>query len=706
MSDNAAILSWLQKIDAKLDLIDGNTDELELKAESINLNTDDVEGKLDTIAGNQLSDNHQVTVSNPTADPETGLAKEVTLQSIDTELAAQQKDALTDTELRASDVAITLDGEQVAVSNFPAVQPVSDNGGSLTVDNPTLSVVGAGAAATAQRVHLSSESLAALEDINVTVSSEIEIKNDSGNPIPVSGTISANQSGSWEVALDAASLAALETINVGNEVEVTLNGEAVTVNGTVSANQSGAWEVSLSAASLAALETTTVNQGTSPWVVSGTVTSTPSGTQNVDVVGNTIGLATSANQLPDNHQVTVSNPITGFATAANQLPDNHQVTVSNPTADPETGLAKEVTLQSIDTELATQQKDALTDAELRASDVNVSLDGETVAVSNPSLSVTGAGAGATAQRVQLSDESLVALENITVTIDNEVEVKNDAGNPIPVSGTIAATQSGGWEVSLDTATLASLETINVGNEVEVTLNGESVTVTGTVAATQSGSWEVSLDAASLSALETVTVEQGTSPWVVSGTVTATPSGTQDVNIVSDAAGLATAANQLPDGHNVTVTNPTADPETGLAKEVTLQSIDTELAAQQKDALTDAELRASAVDVSDSSVLAALVNRYGGGKSAASATLTNTTETAIHTPAAGNAVRVYWVSAINRDPATSFPAVTIRIGSTVIYKASAVSHWEKFVGAADEAVTAQLSTSGTVDVTIHYEEFTP
>lgn len=42
--------------------------------------------------------------------------------------------------------------------------------------------------------------------------------------------------------------------------------------------------------------------------------------------------------------------------------------------------------------------------------------------------------------------------------------------------------------------------------------------TDSVAAVQSGAWEVSLDAATLAALETVTVEQGTSPWVVSGTV--------------------------------------------------------------------------------------------------------------------------------------------------------------------------------------------
>lgn len=106
------------------------------------------------------------------------------------------------------------------------------------------------------------------------------------------------------------------------------------------------------------------------------------------------------------------------------------------------------------------------------------------------------------------------------------------------------------------------------------------------------------------------------------------------------------------------------------------------------------------------VLAALVNRYGGGKSAATATLTNTTQTDIVAPASGNAVRVYWVSAINRTPSVSFPAVTIRIGATAIYVSSAISHWEIFAGAADETLSAQLSEAGTVDVTVHYEEFTP
>lgn len=46
------------------------------------------------------------------------------------------------------------------------------------------------------------------------------------------------------------------------------------------------------------------------------------------------------------HDIIISSSVlpTGAATAAKQLPDNHQVTVSNPTANPETGLAKDSTL--------------------------------------------------------------------------------------------------------------------------------------------------------------------------------------------------------------------------------------------------------------------------------------------------------------------------------------------------------------------------
>ena len=63
--------------------------------------------------------------------------------------------------------------------------------------------------------------------------------------------------------------------------------------------------------------------------------------------------------------------------------------------------------------------------------------------------------------------------------------------------------------------------VNVANTVTVQATDLDIrdlsSATDSVAAVQSGAWEVSLDAATLAALETVTVEQGTSPWVVSAT---------------------------------------------------------------------------------------------------------------------------------------------------------------------------------------------
>ena len=114
---------------------------------------------------------------------------------------------------------------------------------------------------------------------------------------------------------------------------------------------------------------------------------------------------------------------------------------------------------------------------------------------------TGAGAvDADTLRVQLSTESLAALENITVTVDNsEIEISNDAGNPIPVNGT----------VELGATTLAALETVNVtDNGGSLTVDAINLDIRDLVFATDkvdaSGS-EVSLDAATLAALETITV---------------------------------------------------------------------------------------------------------------------------------------------------------------------------------------------------------
>lgn len=102
----------------------------------------------------------------------------------------------------------------------------------------------------------------------------------------------------------------------------------------------------------------------------------------------------------------------------------------------------------------------------------------------------------------------------------------------------------------------------------------------------------------------------------------------------------------------------------------------------------------------------LTNRYGGGKIAVCDTVTASGDTSIYTPAAGNAVRLFWVSAINDPDEETTPLIKILLGATEVYRAYAVAHWEVFEGAADEALVVNLSGAASVAFTAHIEEFTP
>lgn len=130
-------------------------------------------------------------------------------------------------------------------------------------------------------------------------------------------------------------------------------------------------------------------------------------------------------------------------------------------------------------------------------------------------------------------------------------------------------------------------------------------------------------------------------------------------------------------------------------------------------LTDAELRAAPVTVDTG--LAQPVQDGGEVRvsndpaaialQASTATIDSSTPMTI-TPAAGNALRLWWVSAIaDPDNATS-PSVRVALGATEVYRAPAVAHRQRFDGAADQTLTVTVVGTGDVDVTIHYEEFAP
>lgn len=216
--------------------------------------------------------------------------------------------------------------------------------------------------------------------VDILTIPEVEIKNDVGNPIPVSdagGSLTVDGT----VALDAPTLAALENITVqngagaaavniqdgGNSITVDDGGGSITVDGTV-----------------------TANQGTSPWVVSGTVTATPTGTQDVNIIS------------------TIALPVT----------DN--------------GGSLTVDANNLD----------IRDLAFATDKVDVS--------NSTNVAVTDGGGS-------LTVDGTVNIGNFPASI----EISNDAGNPLPVSGTVTITDGSG-----------------------------PITVDGTVAATQSGTWNI------------------------------------------------------------------------------------------------------------------------------------------------------------------------------------------------------------------------
>jgi hypothetical protein len=144
----------------------------------------------------------------------------------------------------------TVPSQQLTINPDGSVN-VTDNGGSLTVDGT---------------VELGATTLAALESITVqngAGGAAVNIQ-DGGNSITVDA-----------VDLDIRDLAfATDKVDVtGSDVTATVTATDLDIRDLVFATDkvdvSGS-EVSLDAATLAALETITVEQGTSPWVVSAT----------------------------------------------------------------------------------------------------------------------------------------------------------------------------------------------------------------------------------------------------------------------------------------------------------------------------------------------------------------------------------------------------------------------------------------------------
>lgn len=179
---------------------------------------------------------------------------------------------------------------------------------------------------------------------------------------------------------------------------------------------------------------------------------------------------------------------------------------------------------------------------------------------------------------------------------------NQGTSPWVVSGSVSATQSGTWNIG----TLTTLTSIT--NPVAVTQSGIwDVSVnnfpstfavtqstspwvvsgslgrtwvldssTDSIASVQSGTWNIGTVTTLTSITNPVTVNQGTSPWVVSGTITTSP----DVNI-HDSSGNALSATGTSLNANITNTVPVSQSGTwNIATVTTLTSITNPVAVTQ------------------------------------------------------------------------------------------------------------------------------
>lgn len=115
---------------------------------------------------------------------------------------------------------------------------------------------------------------------------------------------------------------------------------------------------------------------------------------------------------------------------------------------------------------------------------------------------------------------------------------------------------------------------------------------------------------------------------------------------------------------------------------------------QLDALTDAQLRAAAVQTKDTADI-----EY----TPVATTVSSAGDTTVYTPAAGKRVRLHWVYALSDPRGANSVKITIKIGSQVYYVTWGITKRQQFTGAVNAPVVVNLSAAGEVAVSLLLEE---
>jgi hypothetical protein len=334
-------------------------------------------------------------------------------------------------------------------------------------------------------------------------------------PVTQSGAWSVGQSGApWSVAFPSPQHVVVDS--VASDVIVDQGTSPWVVSGTVAATQatspwviSGAvtqgtspWVTSFATPQHVVVDSVTGNvtvlQGTSPWVVSGTVSAAQSGAWTVSA-SQSGAWAVTANQ-------GTSPWVTSFATPQHVVVDGGSVTVSG-SVTANQGTSPWVvggTVSATQSGVWTVTADQGTSPWVVSGTVTANQGTSPWVTSVSNFPATQAVTQGTSPWVtSFSAPQHVIVDSVTghVTVDQGT-------SPWVISGTVASTQSGAWTVSAAQSGAWSVTSVQ-GTSPWV--------VSGTVAVTQSTSpWITSVS--NFPATQAVT--QSTSPWVVSGTVTA------------------------------------------------------------------------------------------------------------------------------------------------------------------------------------------
>ena len=308
------------------------------------------------------------------------------------------------------------------------------------------------------------------------------------------------------------------------------------------------------------------------------------------------------------------------------------------------------------------------------------------------------GGGTTGGTVALDAPTLAALEQVTATIANLPTDYPDADALAVLQQLLATindgvTVTGNVVVANPTTTVAVSNlpatqpvsgTVTVANPTPAGLTNDQlratplpVSVANPVTSVTVGSGTVELGAASLAALEqtTVTVANPTTSVAVSNLPT-----TQAVTgtVALDATSLA-ALEQT----TVTVANPTTS--------VAVSNLPATQAVTDGGGSLTVDGTVTAEDSGEREYVHVVATVSSGG------------DTVVHTPAAGKAIRLRWVYAVNDPTASAAPLIKISLGGQEKYRAWAISKRQRVTGPVNGALVVNLSAAGTVAVTALLEE---